>query len=53
MAKRLKIVHVRLTDQEYERLQNYADFLGYSRSETLRDQIKKLPIAKNLGGEKK
>jgi hypothetical protein len=45
MARTNKVI-VRLTDQEKERLESYANSLGVSMSEIIQDYIKSLPSTK-------
>ncbi len=40
---REKILRVRLSDEEWSRLEQYAKFKGYTLSEVVRDYIKRLP----------
>ncbi|MCA2813489.1 MAG: ribbon-helix-helix protein, CopG family [Microcystis sp. M090S1] len=41
-------INIRLTEEEMERLETYAKLKGYSKSEVIRDYIKRLPLPKNL-----
>ena len=43
MDKRSQQLKVRLTKEEMKRLEAYADSKGYSKSEVIRDYIKRLP----------
>ena len=40
---REKILRVRLSDEEWERLEAYAKSKSYKLTEVIRDQIKRLP----------
>jgi predicted DNA binding CopG/RHH family protein len=43
-----KSIKVRLTDDEFERIQFYAKYKGFSVSEVIRDYIKRLPKVDSL-----
>ncbi len=40
---RNKILRVRLSDEEWERLENYAKSKDYTLTEVIRDYVKRLP----------
>lgn len=46
MDQRDKQLKVRLTEEEMKRLEAYAQSKGYSKSEVIRDYIKRLPKVK-------
>ena len=50
MDKRSEQLKVRLTKEEMKRLEAYAESKGYSKSEIIRDYIKRLPKPKLDGG---